>query len=156
MVSAGNQFIFDYRAKTASKCTGAELVLQLANAGLEALQLLTDLNISRNCIPSVSALVPLRHMRRLRTLDISHNEIGSHTVDPCRYLCPSLLSSNASALNQRLSYSSESWEIRSVFGSMQLVELSLAGNPAATIVGFRQALLECLPLLRVLDGVAVT
>ncbi|KAE9615201.1 putative leucine-rich repeat domain, L domain-containing protein [Lupinus albus] len=59
--------------------------------GLEAMQLLFCLNLSHNKFGSFTALGPLRLLRSLKVLNISYNEIGSHSIDTRRYLCSSPL-----------------------------------------------------------------
>ncbi|KAJ8645573.1 hypothetical protein MRB53_007321 [Persea americana] len=49
--------------------------------GLESLQLLIYLNLSHNRISCFTALEPLRLIKSLRSLDISYNEIGMHSID---------------------------------------------------------------------------
>ena len=53
------------------------------------MQLLCCLNLSHNKIRSFSALDSLRHLKQLRVLDVSHNQMGGgkHPVDTTRYLC---------------------------------------------------------------------
>ncbi|CAL5428140.1 unnamed protein product [Camellia sinensis] len=49
--------------------------------GLQAMQLLSCLNLSNNKMGSFSALEPLTLLKSLKVLDISYNEIGAHAVD---------------------------------------------------------------------------
>ena len=62
------------------------LILNLLT-GLEAMQLLSCLNLSHNKFGSFTALGPVRLLKSLKVLNISYNELGSHSIDTTRYLC---------------------------------------------------------------------
>ncbi|GMP93143.1 hypothetical protein CsSME_00043101 [Camellia sinensis var. sinensis] len=66
--------------------------IEVFMTGLQAMKLLSCLNLSNNKMGSFSALEPLKLLKSLKVLDISYNEIGAHTVDTRRYLCSSPLS----------------------------------------------------------------
>ncbi|GMH29702.1 hypothetical protein Nepgr_031545 [Nepenthes gracilis] len=126
--------------------------------GLEAMQLLSCLNLSYNKLRSFTALDPLRHLNLLRVLDISHNEIGEHSVDATRYLCSSPLShtvgsdqkSDKFPIDMVMKY----WEAFYAFEDLDLIQLDVAGN---TIVDedFKLFLCKLLPRLTWLDGSSI-
>nr|XP_043608584.1 geranylgeranyl transferase type-2 subunit alpha 1-like [Erigeron canadensis] len=124
--------------------------------GLEALQLLSCLNLSHNKLGSFAALNPLRLLKSLKALDISHNEIGAHTVDTRRYLC-------SSPLSHTLAYDKKFeefvngdakvvnfWEAYSIFGGLSLMQLNIVGNAAAD-ERFLSFLVKLFPGLKWLD-----
>ncbi|KAJ8747985.1 hypothetical protein K2173_013123 [Erythroxylum novogranatense] len=120
--------------------------------GLEAMQLLACLNLSKNKIGSFTALGPLQQLKSLQVLDISYNEIGTHPVDTTRYLCPSPLShSLASEWNQDDSVTSF-WEAFLVLKGLKLTQLDVVGNRIAD-ERFSQFLVKVLPALKWLDDV---
>ncbi|CAL5430532.1 unnamed protein product [Camellia sinensis] len=57
------------------------VVLKQLTSRLQAMQLLSCLNLSNNKMGSFSALEPLTLLKSLKVLDISYNEIGAHAVD---------------------------------------------------------------------------
>lgn len=124
--------------------------------GLEAMQLLSCLNLSNNKIKSFSALDPLRHLKSIKVLNISHNEIGKHSIDTTRYLCASPLShTEASDWNSSLrsidrAQLSKYWEAFLIFRNLTLIQLEITGN-AVVDEDFRSFLLKILPTLKRLD-----
>ncbi|KAK3038306.1 hypothetical protein RJ639_031402 [Escallonia herrerae] len=125
--------------------------------GLEAMQLLSFLNLSNNKIGSFTALDPLRLLKSLEVLDISYNEIGSHTVDTRRYLCTSPLShtvgSDWNFEEFRICNDSVTnyWEAFSLFRDLNLTELDIVGNAVADDK-FKSFLHKLLPGLKWLDS----
>lgn len=125
--------------------------------GLEALQLLSCLNLRNNRLASFSALEPLRSLNSLRALNISYNEIGSHPIDTRRYLFTSPLSHTSD-----ISWNQDEdlpdgvnmenyWEAFMVFKHLDLVQLDIAGNPVAD-EKFLSFLVKISPALKWLDG----
>lgn len=129
--------------------------------GLEAMQLLSCLNLSNNKIKSFTALDPLRHLKSLKVLNISQNEIGKHSIDTTRYLCSSPLS-HAEVSDWKKSglwstddaQLSKYWEAFLVFKGLTLVELGITGN-AVVNEDFRSFLLKILPTLKRLDDTSL-
>lgn len=128
--------------------------------GLEAMQLLSWLNLSNNKIKSFTALDPLRHLKSLKALNISHNEIGKHSIDTTRYLCASPMSHNvasdwksdpSSADDAQLS---NYWEAFFIFRNLTLTQLEITGNAVAD-EDFRSFLHKVLPTLKWLDGTSL-
>uniref|UniRef100_UPI001CB8F60F geranylgeranyl transferase type-2 subunit alpha 1-like n=1 Tax=Erigeron canadensis TaxID=72917 RepID=UPI001CB8F60F len=124
--------------------------------GLETLQLLSCLNLGHNKLCSFTALNPLRLLKSLKVLNISHNEIGAHTVDTKWYLC-------SSPLSHTLDYDKKFeelangyvkvdnfWEAYSIIGGLNLIQLNIAGNAAAD-ERFVSFLVKLLPGLKWLD-----
>ncbi|KAG2242777.1 hypothetical protein Bca52824_095387 [Brassica carinata] len=103
--------------------------------GLEAMQLLSCLNMSHNRIRSFSALDSLRHLKQLRVLDVSHNLIGEHSVDTTRFLCPSPLSNcywtQDEAGRRMPCLVTKYWDAYFVLRDMNLKQLDIAGNVIA-------------------------
>uniref|UniRef100_A0A7N0V0N3 Geranylgeranyl transferase type-2 subunit alpha n=1 Tax=Kalanchoe fedtschenkoi TaxID=63787 RepID=A0A7N0V0N3_KALFE len=98
--------------------------------GLEALQLLRYLNLSDNKIKSFTALEPLRQLP-LEVLNISRNEIGSHSIDTTRYLSASPLShtySNPDFITSDPDDIKNYWEAYILFKGLSLTQLDIAGN----------------------------
>ncbi|XP_047166623.1 geranylgeranyl transferase type-2 subunit alpha 1 [Vigna umbellata] len=124
--------------------------------GLEAMQLLSCLNLSHNKIGSFTALGPLRLVKSLKVLNISHNELGCHSVDTTRYLCPSPLSHTEEFAWDRFEIltgnvsATKFWEAFLIFGSLALTELNIIGNAVAD-ENFRSFLVKVLPTLKWLD-----
>ncbi|KAL4566092.1 hypothetical protein LXL04_030202 [Taraxacum kok-saghyz] len=125
--------------------------------GLEALQLLTSLNLSHNKLSSFTALDPLRFLKSLKVLNVSHNEIGSHSVDTRRYLCSSPMSHTVSYDPKFEEFANGDaklvnfWEAYSVFGGLDLVQLDIVGNDGVD-ERFVSFLVKLLPGLKWLDG----
>ena len=123
--------------------------------GLEAMQLLSCLNLSRNRIRSFSALDSLRHLKQLRVLDVSHNHIGEHSVDTTRYLCSSPLSNSEwpqdEVGSQMPSLATKYWDAYFVLRDLNLKQLDITGN---VIAGdeFSSFVLQVVPKLVWLDG----
>ncbi|WOH02720.1 hypothetical protein DCAR_0522109 [Daucus carota subsp. sativus] len=125
--------------------------------GLEAMQLLSHLNLSNNRLSSFTALDPLRFLKFLDVLDISFNEIGSHTVDTRRYLCSSPLSHttgsdfNIEELTTNYLKDGNYWEAYLTFKCLNLIELDLRGNVIVN-ENFRSYMSNLMPNLKWLDG----
>ncbi|XP_057975886.1 geranylgeranyl transferase type-2 subunit alpha 1 [Malania oleifera] len=126
--------------------------------GLEAMQRLTCLNLSNNRISSFLALEPLKLLKSLEVLDISYNEIGAHSIDTRRYLCPSPLShtvgddwkldeKNATSGVDMANY----WEALLIFKGMNLKQLDIMGN-AIPHGNFKSFVAKILPKLKWLNG----
>ncbi|ERN14381.1 geranylgeranyl transferase type-2 subunit alpha 1 [Amborella trichopoda] len=128
--------------------------------GMESMQLLTCLNLSHNQFGSFTSLEPLKLINSLRVLDISHNEIGGHSIDTTRYTCSSPLThapgvtwdSKAFVGDQEVR--SDNWELILIFKNMPLTQLDIAGNPG-NYEKCRTILIKALPNLKWLDGVSV-
>ncbi|XP_057735975.1 geranylgeranyl transferase type-2 subunit alpha 1 [Arachis stenosperma] len=126
--------------------------------GLEAMQLLSCLNLSHNKLGSFTALGPLRLLKSLKVLNISYNEIGSHSIDTKRYLCSSPLSHTEEFAWDQFEIFADSigisaatfWEPFLIFQSLNLTELDTKGNPVAD-ENFRSFLVKVLPTLKWLD-----
>ncbi|GER24927.1 geranylgeranyl transferase alpha subunit-relatedfamily protein [Striga asiatica] len=102
--------------------------------GLEALQLLSCLKLSHNRICSFTALEPLKMLKYLKVLDVSHNEIGAHSIDTRRYLCSSPLN-HAVGVDCNFENFVEGdiqlkdyWDAYLLFKDLNLVQLEIAGN----------------------------
>lgn len=126
--------------------------------GLEALQLLSCLNLSYNRLSSFTALGPLRLLRSLKVLDISYNEIGSHSIDTTRYLFSSPLSHT-----EELDWNGDEtvvgdvnltncWEAFLTFKGLSLTQVDISGNAFADD-GFKTFFVKILPSVKWLDGV---
>lgn len=137
-----------------------KIICLLILSGFEAMQLLKCLNLSYNKFRSFTALEPLRLIRLLSVLDISFNEIGSHSIDTSRYLCSSPLPHSTDA-----SWTLETcgtgcvelehcWGAAMTFKDMNLVQLNVAGN-AISEEKFKKFLQRILPSLKWLDGVEI-
>ncbi|KAK0577649.1 hypothetical protein LWI29_036486 [Acer saccharum] len=125
--------------------------------GLEAMQLLSCLNLSNNVLCSFTALEPLRSLKSLKVLNISHNEIGAHSVDTTRYLCSSPLSHSAGSewnpveiINADTDVKSY-WEAYFVLKDLNLTQLDIVGN-AISDEKFKSFLIKVLHALKWLDG----
>lgn len=119
--------------------------------GLEALQLLSCLNLSHNKICSFTALETLRLLKSLKVLDISYNEIGAHSIDTRRYLFSSPLNH---ALGSDWSSDIESldhWDACFIFKGMSLIQLEIIGN-AVVNDQLKAFLVNLMPALKWLDG----
>jgi geranylgeranyl transferase type-2 subunit alpha len=125
--------------------------------GLEAMQLLSRLNLSNNKISSFTALGPLRLLKSLKVLDISCNEVGSHSIDTTRYICSSPLSHT-----EEIDWSRDEivtgdvnltnyWEAFLIFKGLDLTQLDIVGN-AITDEKFKSFLVKIVPTLKWLDG----
>lgn len=121
------------------------------------MQLLSCLNLSHNKLPSVTALGPLRLLKSLKVLDVSHNEIGSHSIDTTRYLCPSPLSHSEEVdwkcdeVVTEVDNVSKYWEAFLIFKGLSLKQLDISGNAIAD-ERFKSFLVRFLPTLKWLDG----
>ena len=119
------------------------------------MQLLSCLNLSHNRIRSFSALDTLRHLKQLRVLDVSHNNIGEHSVDTTRYLCSSPLSNSEwtedEVGRQMPSLVTKYWDAYFVLRDLDLKQLDIAGN---VIAGdeFSSFVPQVVPKLVWLDG----
>lgn len=124
-------------------------------AGLEAMQLLSCLNLSHNRIRSFSALDSLRHVKQLKVLDVSHNHIGKHSVDTTRYLCSSPLSnsdwSEDDVRRQNPGLVTKYWDVYFVLRDLDLKQLDIAGNEIAGDE-FSSFVLQVVPKLVWLNG----
>ncbi|KAL2339984.1 hypothetical protein Fmac_007924 [Flemingia macrophylla] len=124
--------------------------------GLEAMQLLSCLNLSHNKFGSLTALGPLRSLKSLKVLNISYNELGSHSIDTRRYLCSSPVAHTEEFTWDRIEILTGSfnaanfWEAFLIFGSLALTELNITGNAVAD-ENFRSFLVKVLPTLKWLD-----
>ncbi|CAI9116133.1 OLC1v1017209C3 [Oldenlandia corymbosa var. corymbosa] len=126
--------------------------------GLEAMQLLCCLNLSKNKFSSFSSLEPLRQLKSLQVLDISYNEIGAHPIDTRRYLCTSPLSHTIGSdwkKTQQLGLSdvdiSTYWDAFSIFKGANLTQLDIVGNPILD-EKFKYFLRKLLPTMKWLDN----
>ncbi|XP_058069367.1 geranylgeranyl transferase type-2 subunit alpha 1 [Magnolia sinica] len=125
--------------------------------GLEVMQLLTSLNLSNNRFRSFTALEPLKLIKPLKTLDISHNEIGAHPIDTTRYLCSSPLSQaigidwNAGEYTSSNVNTGSHWEAILIFKDLHLAQLDVEGN-AVCDEDFRVLLVRVIPTLEWLNG----
>lgn len=121
------------------------------------MQLLSCLNLSHNKIGSFTALGPLRLIKSLKVLNISYNELGSHSIDTTRYLCSSPLAHTEEFSWDRFETLAGStratnfWEAFLIFESMNLTELNITGN-AVSDENFRSFIVKVLPTLKWLDG----
>lgn len=124
--------------------------------GLEAMQLLSCLNLSHNKFGSFTALGPLRLLKSLKVLNISCNELGSHSIDTRRYLCSSPLAHSEVFAWDRFeilcgSYSATKfWEAFLIFESLNLTDLNIAGNAVAD-ENFASFIVKVLPTLKLLN-----
>ncbi|KAF5939386.1 hypothetical protein HYC85_023645 [Camellia sinensis] len=134
-----------------------ECFLSVFMTGLQAMQLLSCLNLSNNKMGSFSALEPLKLLKSLKVLDISYNEIGAHAVDTRRYLCSSPLSHTVgsdwnfgefaiSGVNV-----TNYWEAFAIFKDWKLTQLDIIGNVVAK-EAFKLFLVRLLHVLNWLDG----
>ncbi|XP_062115761.1 geranylgeranyl transferase type-2 subunit alpha 1 [Humulus lupulus] len=125
--------------------------------GLEAMQLLSCLNLSYNNLRSFTALAPLRPIRSLKVLDVSYNEIGSHSIDTTRYLCPSPLSHteenswNSQEVVTGADNVTKYWDAVLILKGLNLKQLDIKGNAIAD-EQFKSILGNSLPALKWLDG----
>ncbi|KAK6942063.1 Protein prenyltransferase, alpha subunit [Dillenia turbinata] len=123
--------------------------------GLEAMQLLSCLNLSHNKISSFTALEPLTLLKSLTVLDISFNEIGAHSIDTTRYLCPSPLSHtgewNVTDFEAAHIEVKKYWEAFVFFKGMPLMQLDIMGN-VINDENFKSFLVKLIPTIRWLDG----
>ncbi|KAG6644461.1 hypothetical protein I3843_08G056900 [Carya illinoinensis] len=125
--------------------------------GLEAMQLLSCLNLSNNKLSGFTALGPLRLLKLLKVLDISCNQIGSHSIDTTRYLCSSPLchteemdwgrDETVTADVNLANY----WEAFVIFRGLSLTQLDIAGNAVAD-EKLKSFLVKIVPTLKWLDG----
>ncbi|XP_027354920.1 geranylgeranyl transferase type-2 subunit alpha 1 [Abrus precatorius] len=124
--------------------------------GLEAMQLLSCLNLSHNKLASFTALGPLRLLKSLKVLNISYNELGSHSIDTTRYLCSSPLAHTEEFAWDRFEIlmgsigAAKFWEAFLILGSLKLTELNITGNAVAD-ENFRSFFVKVLPTLKWLD-----
>ncbi|RAL47081.1 hypothetical protein DM860_017122 [Cuscuta australis] len=120
--------------------------------GLEAIQQLVCLNLSKNLLCSFTALEPLKHLRSLKVLDISYNDIGAHPIDTKRYLCSSpLCHSSGSAWNLD-EFVTDHWEVLLVFKNLNLTQLDIMGNAVSDDRNLKLLLFKLMPALKWLDG----
>ncbi|CAI0558454.1 unnamed protein product [Linum tenue] len=124
--------------------------------GLEALQHLSQLCLSNNKFKSFTALESLRYLKSLKVLDISQNEIGSHSIDTTRYLFCSPLSHSMGSCDWNINdlCSKTYREAFFVLKDMGLTQLAVAGNAIGS-GSFNVFLEKHLPTLKWLDGVQV-
>lgn len=121
------------------------------------MQLLSFLNLSHNKFGSFSALEPLRLLKSLKVLNISYNELGSHSIDTRRYLFSSPLTHTEEFDWDRFeilcgSHSvTKFWEAFLIFKSLSLTDLNIKGNAVAD-ENFRPFIVKVLPTLKWLDG----
>ncbi|KAI4321105.1 hypothetical protein MLD38_034525 [Melastoma candidum] len=125
--------------------------------GLEAMQLLSCLNLSKNKLGSFTALEPLRHLSSLKALNVSDNEIGSHSIDTRRYLFSSPLSHNESVkwdpnlVPSDAANPTNYWEAIMLFKALKLTQLDIIGNEVVDD-RFSSFLVKIMPSLVFLDG----
>ncbi|KAL9272446.1 Geranylgeranyl transferase type-2 subunit alpha 1-like protein [Drosera capensis] len=126
--------------------------------GLEAMQSLSCLNLSNNKLRSFTALDPLRRLKFLKVLNISHNEIGGHSIDTTRYLWSSPLSHSVrmysncdDAFPVDDVTATKHWEGMLIFRDLKLTQLDIIGNPVVD-EDFVVLLHRLLPKLVWLDG----
>ncbi|KAM6594838.1 hypothetical protein CsatA_002541 [Cannabis sativa] len=125
--------------------------------GLEAMQLLSCLNLSYNKLRSFTALAPLRPIKSLKVLDVSYNEIGSHSIDTTRYICPSPLShteENSWNSNEIVAGNDnvmKYWDAVLILKGLNLKQLDIKGNAIAD-EQFKSILGKSFPALKWLDG----
>ena len=125
------------------------------------MQLLSHLNLSHNKLASFTALGPLTLLKSLEVLNISYNELGSHSIDTTRYLCSSPLSQNEEFAWDRFESltgslnATNSWEAFLIFESLNSTELNITGNEVAD-ENFSKSLVKVLPTLRWLDGIELS
>ncbi|GAB2249325.1 hypothetical protein Droror1_Dr00012684 [Drosera rotundifolia] len=126
--------------------------------GIEAMQSLACLNLSNNKLCSFTALDPLRRLKSLKVLNISHNEIGGHSIDTTRYLWSSPLchtfrmdSNCDDALPLDDIIMAKHWEGVFIFRNFKLTQLDITGNPVVD-EDFVVLLRRLLPKLVWLDG----
>ncbi|XP_020886577.1 geranylgeranyl transferase type-2 subunit alpha 2 [Arabidopsis lyrata subsp. lyrata] len=120
--------------------------------GLEAMQLLCCLNLCHNRIRSFSALDSLRHLKQLRVLDVSHNDMGGkHPVDTTGYLCSRPLSNSAEIGRQ---VPCKYWDAYLVLRDLKkLKQLDIIrGNDLIAGEEFSSFVRQVLPKLVWLDG----
>ncbi|GFP82901.1 geranylgeranyl transferase type-2 subunit alpha [Phtheirospermum japonicum] len=126
--------------------------------GLETLQLLSCLNLSHNKICSFTALEPLKMIKCLKALDISHNEIGAHSIDTRRYLCSSPLTQALGSdewhfqkfANEDVKLK-DHWDAYLLFKDLSLMQLEIMGN-AIVDDRLKALLLKLMPELKWIDG----
>ncbi|KAL3647743.1 hypothetical protein CASFOL_008711 [Castilleja foliolosa] len=126
--------------------------------GLEALQLLSCLKLSHNKICSFTALEPLKMLKCLKVLDISHNEIGAHSIDTRRYLCSSPLTQAIGSDEWHfLKFADgdiklkDHWDAYLLFKDLSLIQLEIMGN-AILDDRLKAFLLKLMPKLKWIDG----
>ncbi|KAF3447255.1 hypothetical protein FNV43_RR12435 [Rhamnella rubrinervis] len=125
--------------------------------GVEALQLLSCLNLSYNKLSSFTALGPLRLLKSLKVLDISCNEIGSHSIDTSRYLFSSPLSHteeiewNGDEIDTGNVNLTNYWEAFLAFKGLNLTQVDISGNAVAD-EQFMTFFVKLLPGVKWLDG----
>ncbi|OMO57592.1 hypothetical protein COLO4_35257 [Corchorus olitorius] len=130
---------------------------QKADSRLEAMQLLSGLNLRNNKLRSFTALEALRKLKSLTVLDISYNQIGEHSIDTTRYLCSSPLSHSAGSEwnKDEIGISDAAlinyWEAFFIFKELNLKQLDIVGNAVAD-EKFKSILVKVLPTLKRLDG----
>ena len=121
------------------------------------MQLLSCLNLSYNKFCSFTALGPLRLLKSLKVLDVSYNEIGSHSIDTTRYLCPSPLSHteesdwNSQGIVTGVDSVTKYWDAFLILKGLNLKQLDLLGNTIAD-EQFKSFLVRSIPTLKWLDG----
>ncbi|KAG9149827.1 hypothetical protein Leryth_025889, partial [Lithospermum erythrorhizon] len=98
---------------------------------LKAMQLLSALNLSHNKLSSFTALEPLRLLKSLKVLDISHNEIESE--------------------RQMSNY----WDAYAIFKDLSLIQLDILGNAVAD-EKLKLLLHKLMPELKWLDACTST
>lgn len=136
------------------------MFLWLLTTGLEAMQLLLCLNLRNNRFSSFTALEPLRSIKSLKVLDVSHNEIGSNSIDKTRYLCSSPLSHKMGTDWNVGDYTTDHvklvncWEAVLIFKDLHLAQLDIVGNTVCD-ENFRMLLVSIIPTLKFLDGASI-
>lgn len=121
------------------------------------MQLLSCLNVSHNKLCSFTALEPLKLLRSLKVLDISYNEIGTHSIDTRRYLCSSPLNHKSGGNWKPEEFEmhgagvADYWEAYTIFKDLNLIQLDVIGN-AVSDEKIKSLLVKLLPSIQWLDG----
>lgn len=121
------------------------------------MQLLSCLNLSNNKLGGFTALGPLRLLKLLKVLDISCNQIGSHSIDTTRYLCSSPLCHTEETdwgCDETVTGDvnlANYWEVFVIFRGLNLTQLDIVGNAVAD-EKLKSFLVKILPTLKWLDG----
>ncbi|KAL5226129.1 hypothetical protein ABZP36_012768, partial [Zizania latifolia] len=105
-----------------------------------------------------TALKPLTEIISLKVLDLSFNEIGTHSINTTRYICPSPFSHKVEACEafeecQKKNINAEQfWDAILFFKHVNLVQLGVEGNAIASMENFRTLVVTLNPSIKWLDG----